>query len=636
MDFISNRNKKLIRVKVTTMDADLNSIMIETSWSGRQLFDTVCRIIGLREIWYFGLRYTNKKDLSCWLQMDKKISQQEVPKQNDGSMHFLFLVKFYPESVEEELIQDLTRHLFFLQIKQSILSMDLYCQPEAAVLLASYSVQAMYGDCKDTIELELNKLLPQSVIDQYDMSSEMWEERIRKWWANNNGSSTEDSEMEYLRVAQDLDMHGIQYYSIYNQKDTDLLLGVSAQGIGIYEFSNRLSPRPFFPWAEIKNISFQNKLFTICTHDKSKIKFRAQDCSINMSILDLCIGTHNLYLRRRQPDLLEIQQMKIQAKEQRQRRLSEQSRLQKEKELRVQAEAERDRYKVEITILTEQLAAMQNVMKNSEETHKLIAEKARVSENEALELSKRASEAEAEVQRVKLSQMKAEEMKMTLERKVRDAELVAHRLMQDTEWRNRENLHRSQLLQNSQAWLPHYNPESATNLVNPLRHSHAEMFYLSSVNDDIKQIPTTLPMKPTVSSPPLYTEKRSATQSNGAIYTNPPANTITSEQYSTPNLSNGHDVLNNSLANKSFNQEMQSLYAEIENSKKEYYIKNHNLKERLLNFRTEIERLKLEDKQSELDRIYSSNLHSGIDKYSTLRKSGAGSSKCRVKVYEGL
>lgn len=89
--------------------------------------------------------------------------------------------------------------------------------------------------------------------------------------------------MEYLRVAQDLDMFGIQYYSIYvrfscylnlwnrtyyavfqNQKDTDLLLGVSAQGIGIYEISNRLSPRPFFPWAEIRNISFQNKVVSYC------------------------------------------------------------------------------------------------------------------------------------------------------------------------------------------------------------------------------------------------------------------------------------------------------------------------------------------------------------------------------------
>lgn len=59
----------------------------------------------------------------------------------------------------------------------------------------------------------------------------------------------------------------------------------------------------------------------ICVTDNSKIKFRAQNCSINASILDLCIGTHNLYLRRRQPDLLEIQQMKIQAREQRQKKI---------------------------------------------------------------------------------------------------------------------------------------------------------------------------------------------------------------------------------------------------------------------------------------------------------------------------
>lgn len=45
------------------------------------------------------------------------------------------------------------------------------------------------------------------------------------------------------------------------------------------------------------------------------------------------------------------------------------------------------------------------MIKTTEESHKLIAEKARVSEKEALELSKRASEAEAEVQRVKLSQV---------------------------------------------------------------------------------------------------------------------------------------------------------------------------------------------------------------------------------------
>jgi hypothetical protein len=40
---------------------------------GRELFDLVCRAIGLREIWYFGLQYTNKKQIPCWLEMDKKV-----------------------------------------------------------------------------------------------------------------------------------------------------------------------------------------------------------------------------------------------------------------------------------------------------------------------------------------------------------------------------------------------------------------------------------------------------------------------------------------------------------------------------------------------------------------------------------
>lgn len=54
----------------------------------------------------------------------------------------MFLAKFYPEDVSEELVQEVTQHLFFLQVKQAILSMDIYCPPEASVLLASYAVQA--------------------------------------------------------------------------------------------------------------------------------------------------------------------------------------------------------------------------------------------------------------------------------------------------------------------------------------------------------------------------------------------------------------------------------------------------------------------------------------------------------------
>ena len=51
-------------------------------------------------------------------------------------------------------------------MKQSILNMDIYCPPEMSVLLASYAVQAKYGDCdgEGTDTLLMEELLPQRVI----------------------------------------------------------------------------------------------------------------------------------------------------------------------------------------------------------------------------------------------------------------------------------------------------------------------------------------------------------------------------------------------------------------------------------------------------------------------------------------
>ena len=75
--------------------------------------------------------------MNCfYLVLDQGINQT-----NTGCV-FMFYAKFFPENVSEELVQEVTQHLFFLQVKQGILSMDIYCAPEASVLLASYAVQA--------------------------------------------------------------------------------------------------------------------------------------------------------------------------------------------------------------------------------------------------------------------------------------------------------------------------------------------------------------------------------------------------------------------------------------------------------------------------------------------------------------
>lgn len=69
---------------------------------------------------------------------------QEVKKETP--LQFKLRAKFYPEDVAEELIQEVTRRLFYLQVKEDVLGEEIYCPPETAVLLASYAVQAKYGE----------------------------------------------------------------------------------------------------------------------------------------------------------------------------------------------------------------------------------------------------------------------------------------------------------------------------------------------------------------------------------------------------------------------------------------------------------------------------------------------------------
>lgn len=62
--------------------------------------------------------------------------------------------------------------------------------------------------------LARENLLPQRVIDQYQMTPQMWEDRIKIWYADHRGLSRDEAEMEYLKIAQDLDMYGVNYFPI--------------------------------------------------------------------------------------------------------------------------------------------------------------------------------------------------------------------------------------------------------------------------------------------------------------------------------------------------------------------------------------------------------------------------------------
>lgn len=79
------------------------------------------------------------------------------------------------------------------------------------------------------------------------------------------------------------------------------------------------------------------------------------------------MGNHDLFMRRRKPDSMELQQMKAAAKEEKQRRQVQRNRLAREKQLREEAERERAnmerrllQYQEEIRLANEALVCFLN------------------------------------------------------------------------------------------------------------------------------------------------------------------------------------------------------------------------------------------------------------------------------------
>ena len=69
--------------------------------------------------------------------------------------------------------------------------------------------------------------------------------------------------------------------------------------------------------------------------------FYAPRLRINKRILALCMGNHELYMRRRKPDTIEVQQMKAQAREDKMAKQTEKARLEIERQKREDADMKR-------------------------------------------------------------------------------------------------------------------------------------------------------------------------------------------------------------------------------------------------------------------------------------------------------
>ncbi|XP_004416874.1 PREDICTED: ezrin isoform X2 [Odobenus rosmarus divergens] len=550
---------KPINVRVTTMDAELE-FAIQPNTTGKQLFD--------------------------------QVSAQEVRKENP--LQFKFRAKFYPEDVSEELIQDITQKLFFLQVKEGILSDEIYCPPETAVLLGSYAVQAKFGDYnKETHKsgyLSSERLIPQRVMDQHKLTRDQWEDRIQVWHAEHRGMLKDSAMLEYLKIAQDLEMYGINYFEIKNKKGTDLWLGVDALGLNIYEKDDKLTPKIGFPWSEIRNISFNDKKFVIKPIDKKApdFVFYAPRLRINKRILQLCMGNHELYMRRRKPDTIEVQQMKAQAREEKHQKQLERQQLETEKKRRETVEREKEQMMRE---KEELMLRLQDYEQKTKKAEKELSDQIQ----RALQLEEERQRAQEAAERLEADRVAALRAKEELQRQAADqmksqeqlaAELAEYTakiaLLEEARRRKEDEVEEWQ----------HRAKEAQDDLVKTKEELHLVM---------------TAPPPPPVYEPVSY-HVQDNLQDEGTEYTG----------YSAELSSEG--ILDDR------NEEKRITEAE----------KNERVQRQLMTLTNELSQARDENKRTHNDIIHNENMRQGRDKYKTLRQIRQGNTKQRIDEFEAM
>uniref|UniRef100_A0A4X1TKF2 Radixin n=1 Tax=Sus scrofa TaxID=9823 RepID=A0A4X1TKF2_PIG len=581
---------KPINVRVTTMDAELE-FAIQPNTTGKQLFDQVVKTVGLREVWFFGLQYVDSKGYSTWLKLNKKVTQQDVKKENP--LQFKFRAKFFPEDVSEELIQEITQRLFFLQVKEAILNDEIYCPPETAVLLASYAVQAKYGDYNKEIHkpgyLANDRLLPQRVLEQHKLTKEQWEERIQNWHEEHRGMLREDSMMEYLKIAQDLEMYGVNYFEIKNKKGTELWLGVDALGLNIYEHDDKLTPKIGFPWSEIRNISFNDKKFVIKPIDKKApdFVFYAPRLRINKRILALCMGNHELYMRRRKPDTIEVQQMKAQAREEKHQKQLERAQLENEKKKREIAEKEKERIEREKEELMERL---RQIEEQTMKAQKELEEQTR----KALELDQERKRAKEEAERLEKERRAAEEAKSAIAKQAAD------------QMKNQEQL-AAELAEFTAkiALLEEAKKKKEEEATEWQHKAFAAQEDLEKTKEELKTVMSAPPPPP---PPPVV----------------PP----------TENEHDEHDENNAEASAELSNDGVMNHRSEEERVTETQ--KNERVKKQLQALSSELAQARDETKKTQNDVLHAENVKAGRDKYKTLRQIRQGNTKQRIDEFEAM
>ncbi|XP_067299215.1 FERM, ARHGEF and pleckstrin domain-containing protein 1 [Pseudorasbora parva] len=241
---------RLLPIRVQLLDDSQEIFHISHRSSGRVLFEMVCLHLNLVEGDYFGLEFQSSHRRMVWLDLLKPIRKQITRPKHTV---LRFVVKFFPPD-HSLLLEDLTRYLFALQVRQDLASGRLTCSDASAALLVSHIIQSEIGDFEET-QCRQHLLNTNYIPDQMALM-----DKIMEFHHKHTGQTPAESDYRLLEVACRLEMYGIRLHPAKDREGTKLSLAVAHGDVLVFQGHTRINS---FNWSKIRKLSFKRRRFLI-------------------------------------------------------------------------------------------------------------------------------------------------------------------------------------------------------------------------------------------------------------------------------------------------------------------------------------------------------------------------------------
>ncbi|XP_046668249.1 tyrosine-protein phosphatase non-receptor type 21 isoform X2 [Homalodisca vitripennis] len=291
-------SKSLFVICVELLDSTSIECTLSAESVGRECLDNVCQRLGLQQPEFFGLRYISRSGSPRWVELGRPLKRQLDKYAREFNLYLR--VMYYVTGISL-LNDEMTRYHYFLQLKNDVIEGRMSCDPKQAVLLASYSMQAEFGNYdaeRHTAEyLKDFALFPKHLTQQGQLES--LTEAVILQHSALAGLAQGTAEEYYILAAQQLDGYGQETFLAKDESGNEVVIGVSLTGIVVASEHNHTSK--FYRWKDITNVINHKRHFGMeCQNPEDTTQFQLTDVESAKYVWRMCVHQHTFFMQNEQ------------------------------------------------------------------------------------------------------------------------------------------------------------------------------------------------------------------------------------------------------------------------------------------------------------------------------------------------